>query len=187
MYEKSVTNFLYILTFSAPQGNLLGKSSPIWVMYSKAPLPICQISSHSDEIRAAKVRSFAGLKRFCWTFVHFILEHKFSTADISHTVCQSVTKIGRFTGLANRDLFSEFCEPRSGASRDTMRRHISVLHWCACFFYVFKGHVVNKIDELWQQVSGRGLSNGTKFGRLIVTSPPTLVNFGPGGLLGAPK
>jgi len=54
--------------------------------------------------------------------------------DISHTFCRSATKFGRVRGLANRNLYPEFRElwHRIQGSRDTMRRHASVLRWYIC-------------------------------------------------------
>jgi len=48
-----------------------------------------------------------------WPRVNFGLlfrEANFSTTDISQTFCRSVTKFGRFRGLANRNLFPKFPE-----------------------------------------------------------------------------
>jgi len=41
-------------------------------------------------------------------------QHKFSTADISHTFCRSTAKFGSVMGLANGHLFPEFRELWSG-------------------------------------------------------------------------
>jgi len=50
MYEKSV-NFFYIFSILAPQGDLLGQSSPILALiYANAPLSICKISFPSDNL-----------------------------------------------------------------------------------------------------------------------------------------
>ena len=51
-------------------------------------------------------------------FGPLLWEHKFSTADISHTSCHSATKFGVVRGLANRHLFPEFRKLRSTAAAD---------------------------------------------------------------------
>jgi len=51
MYEKSVTKMFYTLQYFGVPGGPLGQSSSVpALMYSKALLSICQISSPSDNL-----------------------------------------------------------------------------------------------------------------------------------------
>jgi len=51
MYEKSATKMFYTLQYFGAPGDSLGQSSRVLeLIYSKAHLSICQISSHSDNL-----------------------------------------------------------------------------------------------------------------------------------------
>jgi len=64
-------------------------------------------------------------------------EQNFSTTDISHIFCRSTTKFGNVgvwpcTGSSQPKLTARISWTLVRASRDTMRRHASVLHWYTC-------------------------------------------------------
>jgi len=104
----------------------------------------------------------------------------FLKAYIWHTFCWSATKFDIVRGLANRNLFLEFRELWFGGpaiSRDDMHQSNSLMHLfilCVPFlllhgrpictrrhvvycFVCFVGHAINEIDDLWQQISRRGI------------------------------
>ena len=64
-------------------------------------------------------------------------EHKFLTADISHTSCERVTKFSTIRGLANGHWLPEFGELWAGrGSHDTMQQFtdaLVIVH--DCYYY----------------------------------------------------
>jgi len=65
----------------------------------------------------------------------------FPTTDIPHVFCRSATKFGRVRGSCQSKLIPRISWTLFRGSRDTMRRHTSVIHWYICKVFRQLPHV----------------------------------------------